>query len=387
MSGLLHVNIADHKGVFCINNDSELFSSNTTKSKREFNKKNIAQFNKSMINESWDYAYSSDFKSAFSWFQQTFDRYFDKSFPVLAYKINYKNRHPWMTEQLRNRIKQKNSLYLTVLNHPGDIKLKEQYKRQKNQLNSDIKNTEINYYSNELELHKENLRKTWKIIKSIIGKDTTNSNQNRTFCINGKNTTNVSKIVNEFNNFFVSVGVDLAKNIKCSVNPLSYVNTLNNICIVLPEISIAEVTNVIRSLKESSPGWDNIPAFILKQCIGCFVKPLTHIINRSFIEGIFPKELKLARVVPIYKAGDSTSITNYRPISILTCFSKIFEKIIYNHVTAFFDSNQIIYKYQFGFRKEHSTQQAIISLVEKITRSLDSRDIVIGIFLDLKKSI
>ena len=78
----------------------------------------------------------------------------------------------------------------------GDIKLKEQYKSKKNQLNSDIKNTEINYYSNELELHKENLRKTWKIIKSIIGKDTTNSNQNITFCINGKSTTNVSKIVN-----------------------------------------------------------------------------------------------------------------------------------------------------------------------------------------------
>ena len=64
--------------------------------------------------------------------------------------------------------------------------------------------------------------------------------------------------------------------------------------------------------------------------------------NRSFIEGIFPKELKLARGVPIYKAGNSTSITNYRPISILTCFSKIFEKNIYNHVTDFIDSNQII---------------------------------------------
>ena len=137
----MHVNIADHKGVFCINNDSDLFSSNTTKYKREFNFKKIAQFNKSMITESWDYAYSSDFKTAFSRFQQTCDRYFDKNFPVLAYKINYKNRHPWMTEQLRNRIKQKKSLYLIVLNHPGDIKLKEQYKRQKNQLNSDIKNT------------------------------------------------------------------------------------------------------------------------------------------------------------------------------------------------------------------------------------------------------
>ena len=98
----MHVNIADHKGVFCINNDSELFSSNTTKSKREFNNKNIAQFNKSMIKESWDYAYSSDFKSVFSRFQQTVDSYFGISFPVLAYKINYKNRHPWMIEQLRN---------------------------------------------------------------------------------------------------------------------------------------------------------------------------------------------------------------------------------------------------------------------------------------------
>ena len=124
---------------------------------------------------------------------------------------------------------------------------------------------------------------------------------------------------------FVSVGVDLAKNTKCSVNPLSYVNTLNN-SIVVPEISIAEATNVIRSLKESSPGWDNIPAFILIQCIDCFIKPLTHIINRSFIEGIFPKELKLVRVIPIYKAGDSTTITIYRPTSILTCFSKIFGK-------------------------------------------------------------
>ena len=74
-----------------------------------------------MIKESWDYAYFSDFKSVFSRFQQTFDRYFDKNISSAGYKINYKNRHPWMTEQLRNRIKQKNSLYLTVLNHSGDI--------------------------------------------------------------------------------------------------------------------------------------------------------------------------------------------------------------------------------------------------------------------------
>ena len=123
-----------------------------------------------------------------------------------------------------------------------------------------------------------------------------------------------------------------------------------------------------------------------KQCIDNYIAPLTCIINKSFIAGIFPDELKLARVVPIFKAGDSALINNYRPISVLTFFSKIFEKIICNHLTEFMDENNIIYEYQFGFRQKHSTQQAIISLVEKITNCLDSNDIVIGVFLDLKKA-
>ena len=67
-------------------------------------------------------------------------------------------------------------------------------------------------------------------------------------------------------------------------------------------------------------------------------------------------------------------------------FSKIFERYMYNHVVEFMNINNIIYKYQFGFRQRHSTQQAIITLVNKITSSIDSGDLMIGVFLDLKKS-
>ena len=102
--------------------------------------------------------------------------------------------------------------------------------------------------------------------------------------------------------------------------------------------------------------------------------------------GIFPTELKLARVVPIYNSGDSAILSNYRPISILTFFVKIYEKLLYKYLHDILDANTTMYKYQFGFREKHSTQQAIISLVEKITESWDTGDIVIGVFLDLKKA-
>ena len=99
---------------------------------------------------------------------------------------------------------------------------------------------------------------------------------------------------------------------------------------------------------------------------------IAHIAHPTMKEGVFPSELKLAKVVPIFKSGDSSKITNYRPISVLSFFSKVFERVMYNYITDFIESLNILYKYQFGFRHKHSTQQAIITLVNNITSSLDS---------------
>ena len=142
----------------------------------------------------------------------------------------------------------------------------------------------------------------------------------------------------------------------------------------------------ISTLKNYSAGWDEIPTSMAKKCITGFIEPLTYLINKSFSEGIFPTELKLARVVPILKAGDPMLLTNYRPISILTFFSKIFEKLMYCNIFNFLEENSIIFNRQFGFRQKHSTSHAIITLINKITNSLDHGDIVISIFLDLKKA-
>ena len=103
--------------------------------------------------------------------------------------------------------------------------------------------------------------------------------------------------------------------------------------------------NTILSLKYSSPGYDEFPAFIAKQCIDNHVVPLTYVINMSLMEGIFPPELKLAKVVPISKSGESDKVPNYRPISDLSFFPKIFEKIMYNNVVNFMDKNDAVYIY------------------------------------------
>ena len=112
---------------------------------------------------------------------------------------------------------------------------------------------------------------------------------------------------------------------------------------------------------------------------------MTYLINKSIEQGIFPDELKVTKVFPIYKSDDKKCISNYRPISVLSFFSKVFEKVMYNHLIDFIDDNNILSKHQFGFRKNHSTNHAVIALVDKISTALDMGKLAIGCFIDLKK--
>ena len=384
-AGILRLSISDHYAVFCISKHMALSNKSGTITKRSFCDKNINTFKCRLQNESWNCVYDiSDIQSAFTRFQGAIDQHFKAVFKMQTFAMNYKNRHPWMTEALRKQIKQKNKMHTDAL-HKKDEQLFIAYKSIKNRLNSLLYNTEIQYYSNQLEINKNDSAKTWKVLKNIIGKESSKSKQNITFCIDGTIVTDSTKIANGFNNFFVSIGPKLAENITCSVNPMSYVHSIEN-SMVLLDVPCTEVRQIISSLKNSSAGWDELPTFVAKKCVDSYIEPLTYLINKSFMGGVFPKELKLARVVPIFKAGDSALVTNYRPISVLSFFSKILEKIMYNHVLHFMDMHDIFYERQFGFREKHSTQQAIITLVDRITHSLDRGDIVISVFLDLKKA-
>ena len=147
-----------------------------------------------------------------------------------------------------------------------------------------------------------------------------------------------------------------------------YVNNIERSIVIL-DVTCEEVKFVIHSLNNSSSGFDEIPTFLVKQCVDSFIEPLTYLVNSSISEDIFASELKLARVVPIFKSGDHSLITNF---SIKLIFKGL-KKVMYNHIIYFINKNYDFYHQQFGFRQKYSTQQAIIMLV-------------ISVFPDLKQA-
>ena len=108
--------------------------------------------------------------------------------------------------------------------------------------------------------------------------------------------------------------------------------------------------------------------------------------NKSLTEGVFPNSLKLALVCPIFKKGDVTKCANYRPISLLSNISKIFERVMYNRIEHFLEEHDSIYELQFGFRKNYSTNHALLSIVESIRKNLDNKTYSCRVFVDLEKA-
>ena len=197
------------------------------------------------------------------------------------------------------------------------------------------------------------------------------------------------KIANEFNNYFVNVGINIDKQIhKTNGDFRNYLNKINcSKSFFLNATWPLEIDKIIDTLDiNKSTGPNSIPVYILKIFKSFFSNWLSKIINLTFEVSIFPDILKIAKIVPIHKKGSKLDHVNYRPISLLSVFSKIFEKVLYKRMYSFLTMNKLIYEKQFGFRSNYSTNHALISLTENLKKYLDSSHFVAGVFVDLEKA-
>ena len=130
----------------------------------------------------------------------------------------------------------------------------------------------------------------------------------------------------------------------------------------------------------------SIPIFVLKILSEHKAAPLCDIINYSFSNGIFPDMMKLAKVIPLYKKNSPEDPSNYRPISLLSVFSKITEKLMHTRFYNFLEQHNVLYLLQFGFRRKNSTLHALISLTESIKKTIDNGMYGCEVFIDLQKA-
>jgi len=227
----------------------------------------------------------------------------------------------------------------------------------------------------------------WKLINRETGK--TQQACNIVINIRDKTITNPQIVSDSFNTFFIEVIDDLLsqKNQSCLKRDLNLQIIKCAETVFISPVTETEMERVIKSLKNSSSaGYDEIHMSLVKQCLGYFIKPLVHIYNVSFQTGIFPDMMKRAKIKPLFKKGDRQDIHNYRPIFILSAFSKILEKLMYNRLLSFLKKHNILTNVQHGFREKKSTETASHSFIESVQEALDNHLHVLGIFLDLSKA-
>ena len=163
------------------------------------------------------------------------------------------------------------------------------------------------------------------------------------------------EIALNFNNFYVNIGKKVSNDIPTnSGDPLLYIKTQVPDSIFLESVDESEIISICKNMKDCSSGWDQILPRVVKSTYQNFIVPITHVMNLSIINGVVPNELKVAKVVPIYKSGDRRLINNYRPVSVLPCFSKILEKLMYNRISNFIHKHNLLNEYQFGFRQKRT---------------------------------
>ena len=283
---------------------------------------------------------------------------------------------PWLTGKIKKCINKKHRWFRMSRN--GFI-THESYKRYCIELKKLLYIAESEYYSKKLHSLRNNSRKNWTTLNKLLGK--MKKLISPKFDINGGVCTDPKIIANEFNNFFISHPLNIQRNIPISSVDFSNMVPFRNNSCHFDDCSDQEVSLEIDRLKKSG-GIHDLSSKFLKLCKPHISTILANLFNRCITEGIFPSALKLARVTPVYKKGVASIIANYRPISVISNLSKIFESIIYKRISAYFESNGLLNADQFGFRKQRNTEMAIFSLLERVIPAFEQRAYALAVFLD-----
>ena len=407
-SGNLLIEISDHLIQFLILEGfvKELKPPKVDLFKRDFKFFNSREFSDEVINKvDWNNICKLDQKNpdiACKNFYDTFNFHLDEYAPYR--KVTKKElellQKPWITREILSKCKEKDFALKSIAKETDETEqsnLRNKFKILRNEITSDKRKSKKEYFNSYFEKNKQKSSDVWKGIRLLVNTKTPKSSNIKLMDEHNNLLSDPKLIADIFNDHFSTVGSKVDSKIprvpgsyksylsKKDANNKPFLNPPDSFFLT-PVVQV-EVEKIIDSLDlKKSTGPMSLPPYLLKIYKEFFSHWLTQLVNLSFEVGVFPDMLKSAKVIPIHKKESHLNHLNYRPISLLSVFSKIFEKLIYSRIFTFLTKNNLISNKQFGFRSKYSTNHALVSITERIKSLLDDTQFVCGIFIDLEKA-
>lgn len=380
---ILNAHISDHEGQLL----TFQVTGGNCKQKSKLLKRTFSDFNKEMFKhalkqQNWGNIFQieeSNVSKQWECFMGILLPLFEQSFPEKAFslgggdKLN-KNKYKYDSPEI---IQAKNELDILFTLKQNNSKYAEFYRESKVKYNKLLSNSRKQHYAKRIQNSDNKSKSVWQIVNEIKGSTRDKSElQLKGEC---------SQIANQFNDYTINSVSEMVEQLPQI--PFSSKVTPNAKTIFLKPLTVSETANIISNLKNKySAGFDEISNNIIKYCNYELAEPLTYIVNNSYKTGIFPDGLKLSLVKPLHKKGDPTDLKNYRPISLASSFSKIFELAMTSRLLDFFYKNNLISTSQHGYLKNKSIETAVYDFLEKICVNLENKKFSMGLFLDFSKA-
>ncbi len=378
---ILTIDISDHLAINTkISLGSSTLISRINSAKRKQDKSELCLFNeashekfKNLIHtEDWmDIEADMDAQTAYNKFEEIYLKHYNDAYPLKCNRVRRKNERlnpkPWILPWLEDACARRQKVYHDFVKTPSPEN-KAEYDKLKLFCDKHTDLAKSNYRKKYFEKHQHDSRKQWQMINNLLGRKNKSMNIHKITKCDGSIVTKPESIADSFNEYFSNIASRLKSHPNMQHPPNSNIDNYQNFLkdsvgrsIYLEKVDASEIHKTIQSFKNKSTCDTKIEALKIANTSYGFTSIIAILINKSFEQGVFPSQMKTAKVIPIHKEGSRADVANYRPISLLTSLSKIYEKTMHRRILNFLESNSSLFEMQYGFRPGRSCEHALLN--------------------------
>lgn len=379
------VPFSDH---FLVTFGVNLISPKTDKINVEVKKTDWGKVAEGLAGINWDFLETLSVDSMFESFSNIINEVIEANTKTRKIPARSRGRCAWVSKKLIALCDKQKKLFSSLKHNPDRDYLKVQLRNIKIAIRKQVKMDKKTYFGNVLNEQMNNPKKYWSLLKGLANETRTPLSEVEINDSIIKVEGNELLVADSFNKYFSTIVTNLlseqgslSDNLRVGLGPW------NSNSFRFFEITPSEIFKVVMGLKNTaSRGVDNVSTNFLKNNIDLLVKPLCLMFNKSLRLGIFPVCYKTAIVVPLFKSGDRSKITNYRPISLLSVVSKVLEKLIHTRLLNFLQKYNFFADNQFGFLPGKSVDLALTKHIREIVGGVEDRKYTFAVYCDIMKA-